>query len=75
MVKLVESEPWSMKFESDVKGFHIEVIPRIGMQGLGMDYKVKKGLNYATNSKHEVLNFNSVDSAEGFIKRNKDKIK
>ena len=75
MVKLVESGPWGMKFESDVKGFYIEVIPRVGMQGLGMDYKVKKGLNYATNSEHEVLNFNSVDSAEDFIKRNKGKIK
>lgn len=75
MVKLVESGPWNMTFESTVAGFHIEVIPRVGMQGLSLDYKVKKGFNYAVNSKHEVINFNSVQSANDFIKRNKGKIK
>ncbi|MEG1232235.1 MAG: hypothetical protein RSE18_00240 [Acinetobacter sp.] len=73
MTKLVESDNWSLLFECDIKGVHIEAIPKVGIHGLSMDYRVKKGLNYAINADREVITFESVDAAEAFVIENKDK--
>ena len=47
MVKLIESGPWNMVFSSDIKDVIIEARPTMGLNGLMIQYHLKKGLKYA----------------------------
>lgn len=69
MVKLIESGPWNMVFSSDIKDVIIEARPIVGLNGLTIQYHLKKGLKYAVVGDGKIASFNSTSAANNWAKR------
>ncbi len=75
MVKLIESGPWNMVFSSDIKGVTIEARPIVGLNGLMIQYHLRKGLNYAVVGDGRIASFNSTTAANNWAKRHYGNVK